>query len=567
MGVTVDGDITIGEYWILDDEDWFITAGGSLTIGEYLETDDGDITIDVGGDLRVGDYLDSYYRLEISASNIYVESYISADDEMDLYAPGGEIYIGDYLSAYEGLTAVAESFTVEGYLDTGSTESTVTVSGDINVGDYWIQDDEDLNISAGGNLNVTGYLETDDGDLNLSVSGNIIIGDSLESYLALNINTTNLFVGTYVGSGDDESHVNVSGDITVAEYWEQDDEDLYIVAGGDITIGEYFESDDGRLIVTARDLTVGEYLEGYYGLNVSLSGNLNVTEYVESGDGESRVNIAGNVYVGEYWEQDDEDLFMTVGGNINITEYFESDVGLLSVTAQDLTVGEYFEGYYGIMASLTNLNVGEYVVSGDGVSRVDVEGDIMVAQYWEQYEGSLSISAGGNFQLGENLLGDDITITAGSVTVGGNVTVTLSLFITSDGDLSIGTLDIGNGTLSLVAAGDLQFGDLTNVVNITLQTGSGILDLTDVPVIYEESGDLILSSTQTTLSGSLLRNGTIELGGTTVFEPQSVNITTNDGDISLAGNLVIGNAGSSRTLQVSTTGGVLNINSFQLEVE
>ena len=112
--------------------------------------------------------------------------------------------------------------------------------------------------------------------------------------------------------------------------------------------------------------------------------------------------------------------------------------------------------------------------------------------------------------------------------------MTLGLFITSDGDLSIGNLDIGNGTVSVVAAGNLQFRDLTNVVNITLHTGSGILDLTDMPVIYEESGALILSSSQTTLSGSLVRNGTIELSGTTVFEPQNANITTNDGDISLA---------------------------------
>lgn len=188
LDITVDGELSVDDFFSVEDDADFIVNGDLAIGGDFYSEDNTDIELDgsmsVGGDFNTEEDMDF-----ILTGDLTIDGNVDTDENAYIeIGPNSDVVVGGDFQAEDGLDLI-----IDGTMDIGDTfifdipgdddanAATITISGDFTVANDFDSnqlDDLNFNVESGGNVNVgDDFLVDDDFDMSIDNGGLVRITD------------------------------------------------------------------------------------------------------------------------------------------------------------------------------------------------------------------------------------------------------------------------------------------------------------------------------------------------------------------------------------------------------
>ena len=460
----------------------------------------------------------------------------------------------DLTTTNSGTITVSSSLNAEGHITLDSAES-LTLNGDLSAGDYI-----DLAANSGDvNLN---HVLTAENDISISASGNIL-QDLSQSGSTINSGAdVNLTAGSSIGSSQQSIIINADGTVNAqaGSAAVPVPGGVYLTsAGKTINTGTISATDAVKINTTGTGNNIN-LTNKITGKDVNLQTEGSITQNIAQGGPDRSIDASGNLILsaGESIGQTGNAVDFSADGNLSaiatngsvVLNGIDTDINTQSISAGtdiDLKTTIVDDSTKGNITVQNALNSANGYISLDSAKALEINHDISAGKYVNlaanggivQNEAN-SITSGTNAQSGtadsyihvSNKGGGDITLN--SVNAKGEVTINNSGASSESGNITIGTINSQESTVSVenTAAGNI-------VVNNTVSAAGDISVSSEGDIIHSGTGLALDSGNNITLSGtnigsndkhlSLNAEGTVGADGTNIY------LESTDKDLNISG--------------------------------
>ena len=594
-------------------------ADGSVVVANATT---GNIALRGLGDITLQDVQALVGSVDVMAAGDVLVGQVIADTNIDILTTAGSIndqqddLIADFFAG--GLVTLTATDEIGGNPPAGLVTDTagklefnngVTVVATSATGDIAVRGLGDLTLQT---------IEATAGAVDVMAAGDVLVG-SITAGTTIDVLTT---AGSINDLQDDLIADFTSGGIVTLTSTEE--------IGGMSPAGAVTDT-SGKLEFADGSVVIATATTG----DIAIRGLGGITlQNVQAGTGSVDVMAAGDVLVGQVLAGLNIDILTTVG-SINdqqddlIADFFAN--GVVTLTATDEIGGNPPAGLINDTAGKLEFDDGVIVVANSTTGNIALRGlGDLTLQTIEATAGSVDVMAAGDVSVGSvtagttidvlssggsiNDLQDDLAVdfTAGgtiSLTaddeVGGNVLAGAAtdtsqklefaagsvvdatstngdIAIRGLGDITLPTIVAANGSVDVMAAGDVLVGSITAGTTIdVLSTGGSINDLQDDLAVDFTAGGTINLTANDEVGGNVVAGdatdanqklefaagsivnatsttGDVVLRGLGDITLQDIESTTGAVDIMAAGDVLIGEVTAGTTIDVLTTAGGIN---------